>query len=90
MAAMTTFEKKNEFMNKVQTAMLSFITMLVSGCFIFLWNLNATISVLQEKTAQQNEMIQGLTGNYKFLNDVIRADEQRINNIEVTQNQKKP
>lgn len=46
--------KNDTLQAKIQTVLLSIIAPAIIGCFTFLWNLNRTVAVIQEKSVQRD------------------------------------
>jgi hypothetical protein len=83
---MTEYEKKNNVMHFVQTALMTVCTAAAIGCFIFLWNLNAFMAqqiIINDQVREQlNAQLTTNTSNIKLLNSEFGNHETRISIIE--------
>lgn len=72
---------------KVITFVLSLATSLIAGCFIFLWNVNASLIRLQERELERDKAIDDL--NIKINNIQLDIRELRDKVIRIESAQKR-
>lgn len=61
-----TYQQKNNVMHIVQTVLISIGSAAATGCFIFMWNLNAFVAKQNELNSQFDKKFD----DYKTTNDV--------------------
>lgn len=74
--------EKKTITDKLLTVLISLITSLIAGCFAFLWNLNNSVTRLQEDSLQNKNSIDELNIKMNNIQLDIRECREKIIRIE--------
>jgi CHASE3 domain sensor protein len=80
--------QQSDFVHKLTAWLVSLCTLLVTGCFVFLWQIHATIAVSQEKDFEHDRNITTLQEQTKLLNTQYQNLDTRTSILEHQNNKK--
>lgn len=74
--------RQSDNLHKVQTALVSLCTLLVTGCFAFLWNMNAEMATFREKAKEYDRNIETRDAQIKLNTTTLNNHETRLSILE--------
>lgn len=74
--------KQSDNLHKLTAWLVGLCTLLVSGCFVFLWNMNAEMAIFREKHIDYDRNIETINAENKLTNTTLNNHETRLSILE--------